>query len=35
MVTKFWEIVCDEHGIGGSGKYFGDNDANLERIIFF
>jgi hypothetical protein len=21
--------LCDEHGIGGSGEYFGDNDANL------
>jgi hypothetical protein len=24
--------VCDEHGIGGDGEYFGDNDAQLGRI---
>jgi tubulin beta len=32
MCKKFWEVVCDEHGIGGSGKYCGDNDAHLNRI---
>jgi tubulin beta len=30
--TKCWEVVCDEHGIGGSGEYCGDNDAHLGRI---
>jgi hypothetical protein len=25
-------VVCDEHGIGGSGVYCGDNDAHLGRI---
>jgi hypothetical protein len=25
-------VVRDEHGIGGSGEYFGDNDAHLDRI---
>jgi hypothetical protein len=25
-------VVCDEYGIGGSGEYCGDNDAQLERI---
>jgi tubulin beta len=33
--TKSWEVVCDEHGIGGSGgsgEYCGDNDARLDRI---
>jgi hypothetical protein len=24
--------MCDEHGIGGSGEYCGDNDAHLGRI---
>ena len=24
--------MCDEHGIGGDGEYFGDNDAQLDRI---
>jgi hypothetical protein len=32
MGTKFWEVVCDEHGIVGSGKYCGDKDAQLDRI---
>ena len=31
MGTKFWEVVCDEHGIGG-GEYRGRNDAQLDRI---
>ena len=35
MGTKFWMVVCDEHGIGGSGEYFGDNDAQLGRISVF
>jgi tubulin beta len=29
------ELVCDEHGIGGSGEYCGDNDAHLGRIFVF
>ena len=32
MGIKLWEVVCDEHGIGGSGEYCGDNDAHLGRI---
>ena len=28
-------MVCDEHGIGGSGEYCGDNDAHLGRISAF
>jgi hypothetical protein len=35
MVTKIWEVVCDEHGIGGSGEYLGDSDSNLNRINVF
>jgi hypothetical protein len=35
MGTKYWEAVCDVHGIGGSGEYFGDNDAYLGRINVF
>jgi tubulin beta len=30
--TQFLEAVCDEHGIGGSGEYCGDNDAHLGRF---
>jgi tubulin beta len=25
-------VVCDEHGIGGSGEYCGDIDSQLGRI---
>jgi tubulin beta len=32
MGTKFWEVACDEHGICGDGEYYGDNDAQLDRI---
>jgi hypothetical protein len=32
MDAKLWEVVCDEHGIGGSGVYCGDNDAHLGCI---
>jgi tubulin beta len=35
MGIKFWEVVCDDHGIGGSGEYCGDNDAHLDRINAF
>ena len=28
-------MVCDEHGIGGSSEYCGDNDAQLDRINVF
>jgi tubulin beta len=35
MGTKFWEVLCDEHGIGSVGEYCGDNDAQLDRINVF
>ena len=35
MGTKFWEIVYNEHGLGGSGEYCGDNDTHLYRINIF
>jgi tubulin beta len=25
-------VVCEEHGIGGSGEYCGDNDVHLDRV---
>jgi len=28
-------VLCDEHGIGGSGEYFGDNDEHLDIINVF
>eukprot|EP00740_Mantoniella_antarctica_P022692 CAMPEP_0198702104 /NCGR_PEP_ID=MMETSP1468-20131203/388573_1 /TAXON_ID=1461545 /ORGANISM="Mantoniella sp, Strain CCMP1436" /LENGTH=563 /DNA_ID=CAMNT_0044460591 /DNA_START=83 /DNA_END=1776 /DNA_ORIENTATION=- len=30
--AKFWEVVCDEHGIDPTGTYCGDSDLQLERI---
>jgi hypothetical protein len=35
MGIEFLEVVCDEHSIGSSGKYCGDNDAHLDRINCF
>jgi hypothetical protein len=35
MGTKFWKVVCNENGIGGSGEYCGDSDAHLGRINVF
>jgi tubulin beta len=33
--TKFLELVCDEHGIGGGGENCGGNDKNHGRINVF
>ena len=30
--AKFWEVICDEHGIDATGTYVGDSDLQLERI---
>lgn len=32
--SKFWEVICDEHGIDQTGKYIseGGSDTQLERI---
>jgi len=33
--SKFWEVICGEHGIDTTGKYSGDaasSDLQLERI---
>lgn len=32
--SKFWEVICNEHGIDPTGKYVseGGNDTQLERI---
>ena len=35
MGAKILEIVCYENGIGGSGEYFGDYEAQLDRINVF
>jgi|AntAceMinimDraft_5_1070358.scaffolds.fasta_scaffold202446_1 hypothetical protein len=28
-------MMCDEHGIGGSGEYYDDSDAQLDRTDVF
>jgi hypothetical protein len=28
-------VFCYENGIGGDGEYYGDNDAQLDRINVF
>ncbi|KAF3779232.1 Tubulin beta chain [Nymphaea thermarum] len=30
--AKFWEVICDEHGIDAVGSYHGDSELQLERI---
>ncbi|KAM7504486.1 hypothetical protein LguiB_003390 [Lonicera macranthoides] len=30
--AKFWEVVCAEHGIDGTGKYTSDSELQLERV---
>merc|ERR1712130_1049972 len=30
--AKFWEVICDEHGIDPTGTYVGDSDLQIERI---
>lgn len=33
--SKFWEVICDEHGVDPTGRYKGDageSDLQLERI---
>ncbi|KAA3472132.1 tubulin beta-3 chain [Gossypium australe] len=30
--SKFWEVVCDEHGIDPTGRYIGSSDLQLERV---
>ena len=32
---SFRGVLCDDHGIGGDGEYFGDNDAHLDPINVF
>ncbi|KAK9289763.1 hypothetical protein L1049_007922 [Liquidambar formosana] len=34
--SKFWEVVCDEHGIDPTGRYVGTSDLQLERVnVYF
>ena len=34
--AKFWEVVCDEHGVDPTGTYHGDSDLQLERVnVYF
>ncbi|KAE8731848.1 Tubulin beta-5 chain [Hibiscus syriacus] len=34
--AKFWEVICDEHGVDNTGKYCGDSHLQLERVnVYF
>lgn len=34
--SKFWEVVCDEHGIDPTGRYNGSSALQLERVnVYF
>jgi len=34
--AKFWEVMCEEHGVSPDGNYIGDNDLQLERMnVYF
>ncbi|XP_029129559.1 tubulin beta chain-like [Cajanus cajan] len=33
--AKFWEVICDEHGIDHTGRYSGDSDLQLDRINIY
>nr|KAJ3423214.1 Tubulin beta-6 chain [Polyrhizophydium stewartii] len=33
--SKFWEVISDEHGLDGDGKYSGTSDLQLERISVY
>lgn len=34
--AKFWETVCEEHGIEANGTYSGSSSTQLERInVYF
>jgi len=30
--TKFWEVICEEHGLSPDGYYVGDTNSQLDRI---
>ncbi|KAH9582476.1 Tubulin beta-2B chain [Schistosoma haematobium] len=32
LISQFWEVISDEHGIDPTGTYHGDSDLQLERI---
>ncbi|XP_042511692.1 tubulin beta chain-like [Macadamia integrifolia] len=34
--SKFWEVICDEHGIDPTGRYTGTSDLQLECVnVYF
>jgi tubulin beta len=35
MGTAISKVLCDENGIGGDGKYSGDNDSQLDLTNVF
>jgi len=36
MGSKFYEVMCEEHGVDPTGTYHGSSDLQLERInVYF
>jgi len=34
--AKFWEVICEEHGVDPTGTYHGNSELQLERInVYF
>jgi len=34
--SKFWEVICEEHGLDSFGSYHGDSNLQLDRInVYF
>ena len=33
--AKFWEVICEEHGVLPDGTYKGTSDLQLERISVY
>jgi hypothetical protein len=32
--AKFWEVICDEHGVDPTGTYHGDSDLQAVYRTF-
>lgn len=35
LISQFWEVISDEHGIDPTGTYHGDSDLQLDRISVY
>lgn len=35
VVSQFWEVISEEHGIAPDGEYHGESDLQLERVSVY